>query len=761
MIRSNKPGSEEGTVSVYLILLIVPIFLFHAIFIDYARIKLTEKESESAIKAGVRSTLSAFDNELRPYGLFGLKLEEEEQKELFQGIVEANLQTETGTGGYRFIDPRVDPEKTGLRSMYTLADQVVFKRQVLEEMKYRAPVEYALGVTDAFRKTGIDNDLRHASEVVKLSEKAEELLELRNSEMEKAWDEVTGWKRQTEEWHKRYLDKLQELNELAEQIGLRTLDEVKQEISEVDRQLEVLRQNASDLSRSIRDLNQSMAGLAMAGAEAAGAIRQIWEQRARIEQTLEDVQTRINEAATDRKILQDLLERIARYTALSLEIKSEVQSDDGQVQEYETRIKEHLDEAKQRNRDLREELGSGRSEEGTGGNSLPVERLLSGLDLPDDYFDRYQTSMASAAAAFHGFRRQLESTSMFREAPFARLLEDNDRYKQLLLKFFDEFSSSEEKRMADNTRVQKQKSEQKKNLQSVLNEAGSQLFGCRSGAGSSAYERLQGNGDVPGLYAKYMNYNDLAAPVEQDPQLGDAAHAGKISFDLIDRLLAALQTARDELYVDEYALTKFNFRTIGAGSEGQAPAEAGLDDHALKAQEVEYVLYGKYSCEANYASAYAEMFGIRLAVRTLEAMTEPRSKVMQAASPGLALLTILAEAAGKAYEDMKQLLAGESVPLINKLGDRVKLGYKDYLRLFLLIHSDDAKTMARMQALIELNTGRDLTRLTTYLQGTVTTSVRLWFLPQAMRMLHGIGALDCEVSENRCSTVHTAALAYE
>ncbi len=74
--------SERGAVSVYLILIIVPIFLFQAVLIDFARIKLAEKETESAVKAAARSVMSAYDTELQAMGLYGLGISQDETEDV-------------------------------------------------------------------------------------------------------------------------------------------------------------------------------------------------------------------------------------------------------------------------------------------------------------------------------------------------------------------------------------------------------------------------------------------------------------------------------------------------------------------------------------------------------------------------------------------------------------------------------------------------------------------------------------------------------
>ena len=58
--------------SVYMIMIIVPVFLFHALLIDVIRVRQAERETESAVRKGVKSAMAGFDSSLQAYGLFGV-----------------------------------------------------------------------------------------------------------------------------------------------------------------------------------------------------------------------------------------------------------------------------------------------------------------------------------------------------------------------------------------------------------------------------------------------------------------------------------------------------------------------------------------------------------------------------------------------------------------------------------------------------------------------------------------------------------------
>jgi hypothetical protein len=86
---------QQGAVSLYLILILIPIFLLCALLIDFSRLKVAEKELENAVRTGVRSTLSAFSPALHDYGLYALDQGQDKSPrtclEPFQGFISVTL----------------------------------------------------------------------------------------------------------------------------------------------------------------------------------------------------------------------------------------------------------------------------------------------------------------------------------------------------------------------------------------------------------------------------------------------------------------------------------------------------------------------------------------------------------------------------------------------------------------------------------------------------------------------------------------------
>ncbi|NQX64670.1 hypothetical protein HQN90_00885 [Paenibacillus alba] len=753
--------SERGAVSVYLILIIVPIFLFQAVLIDFARIKLAEKESESAVKAAARSVMSAYDQELQKIGLYGLGISQNESETLFREVFTANLSGQTAAGAFHYVDTKPVNESIRVTPVYSLANHIVFEKQVLEDMKIKAPIEYTLEITDKFRKSGTTTPFQFGTQFSKNAAELEKLINQREEALDEAWESAENLHAQTQQYYTYYLARITELDQLAAQIGLHTVDEVKSEMSSIRSQIESIRESMSNMDMSIAAISQ-------AGSGSAAGIQNMLQAKSRLAEQAQLLNQKLNE-------LDVLLQLIMKYAALLAATKLEVPADSRVVLQLKQNIEPALRLAKQRNDELRTKIDGIPRDAGIGNEN--VNEVFQNVSiLGDDYFYKYQTSIASITALFSAFQEVMDSIYLFTPDQTNRANSANQSYHTESVGFYRTQSLLEKTRMDHNNMISTNKQQQKTKIQAVLDQAKQAMGTCTvfssPNGDNRVYERLQGSGnssaDTKGYYQKYRDANaqettigsEIAYDLEKSEPVSLKAMGMLEAFNL------ATDSLRDEMYVNEFALTKFNYRTYGQELDpnGNPKKSSELTDpgaHPLKNQEVEYLLYGFSSCGANISSAYAEMFSFRLAIRTVEALLDPKKELLNVGSPLLVLLAAAAEGALLAFQDMSKLIKGEAVELSAKITTSVlRLTYKDYLRVFLMMHSNNTKLMARMQALIELNNSKDLVQETTYLQGYAISEVRLWFIPQLMKLLDGSGLLGCNVQGNHCRFSQTTAVAY-
>lgn len=741
--------SRAGTVSVSLVLLIAPLFTFHAALIDAARVKMGERQAEAATKAALRSVLSAYDPALRGYGLFAVGDSKEASTELFSYVYKQNLAA-GGDGAFRLIAPVSVSES--IQPVYTLANQSVFQRQVLEEMKYRAPVEFALNVTDKLTKRSETASL--LAGVSRFAEQAQQigqLMEERDALLNSAWAATRRIVEKASIYRAYYAKKLDRLNELSQLIGLREAEEVRSTVA-------TLKVQADSLRQAIADRQAGLIGLIQAGVQAV-------EQIVAIQQSILELQRSLNELNRQIGELERILQYIAEYTLLMHTTKLEAARDRLALDEAARDVTGMLDEAKAIDDRIRELIRSVPAESNIAPDTLEAA-------LPDSYYMKYKTGVAGIAALYNGFEAAVAATTLFvgdhkfDSSRMASLTASNDAYADRAEQFAGEQQRDEDARNAANDNASRGKNEARKRFGELWEQARKIWAECGEES-ADAYRRLEGAGLVSGetsLYRKYADYNRLAdIAVPSHTESGDADETLRRTTGMIDKLLEGIAAAagglRDELYLNEYALTRFNYRTYGKekGPDGAIKPDyesSARGSHELRGQEAEYLLYGLNSCLKNQSAAYAEMFAVRLAVRTAEALMSPAAKAASAGNPVVLILWSLAEGAAKAYADMTKLVNGEEVKVTEKAPDNVTMGYKDYLRLFLLLHTKQAPMTARMQSLIELNTGRDLREAPVQLQARTETRVRLWFMP------YTLAAFGYPVQGNEALVSKTAFLSY-
>jgi len=575
--KHGRMFDECGAMTVFAIVVVFSFVLLLGILTHLVLTRIDGIETERALKAGLRSALSAFEPALAAYGLFAVRTNESISN-VYESTVRRNLEKNG-------IAPvRVEP----LEFRYPLADQSIFERQILESMRYIAPLEFTR----------------------LLAEPAKPFIPLVSV--------ARDFQLESEELHR--------------QITIR--EQKMDEFSNLLRRLKAAASSAVETGKNPESPAVSDSSGILTGAQAA--VRATYAESVRA----------ISEAEQADKQIDDTVRR-------------------------QMREPKWLDLGLQ---DI--------------WRTIPVYGAFP--------FDQMRTELASAVAPVLA-----QSTAeSFQEAV--------DRLDGLAARL----QPFETDRAARNRRHREIVDGKKQKALIIQAQAYSAArIGCRA-EDAAVYERLESPG---GKVDRILLYNELPEhqsdqrfvnPLEQQPD--EAARS--MTFRL--RNLSELtKTVRDQLYLNEFALERFNRRTSAFDAK-----------QILQNQETEYILYGMSSCQENLVLAYGETFLFRAIVGAVQALSDPASRAT-APSPVALFWTALAEGFSAARKDMQILVSGGSVPLFGRVAP-IEWTYKDHLRLFFLLHGSDARTIARMQALIETNTGIDLFQTATYLEGRVYASVK-------------------------------------
>lgn len=614
--------NERGSIAVYALIVLVPIVLFLGLLFDLARYRAADRMAEQQTKAAARSVLSAYDRTLRDeYGLFGLKATDADMQQL------AAMPFAQSGGGFATVSPRL--KELRAEPVYALADHRFFRRQILEEMKIKGPVEFGRRVYDNWKDRA--PEMKKAAEAAEWSEKVEQHLKRREEALRDAF---------------------------------RSVERMAGHFSHGSIIL--------GMPRPVPPRPPDPSGQQEGGGQGSPQLPPPPPQS--------DHPLQPNPYAGAWPVLN----------ALQAELDT---------------LQSHLQRAREA------EHGIASEADGETGD------LLAGVGLYGDaYYTRYALDAGIPVSRFGAAVSSANADPYHAEIDLS--------FDTLFRQFHDRLSAAEQARRAAYDDLEARKDEQRAKAREQLDKVQEKLAGqiCTSGE-EAPYAQLTA------FYDNYLQYNtdpdrsgmvpDAAAVLQQEPE-----QAQRSVLDMLRQLSDILAAIRDEALVNEYALFYFNHRVTGLDGE---PLMDGVKNHVLK-QEAEYVLYGFGSCTANRNAAYAEVFSVRFAIRTVEALADVRKAVT--GSPLLILLTAAADGAAKAYGDMERLLDGKAVPVFQKTPN-VRMGYADYLRVFLALHSNETKKMARMQALIQLNTGISLMDRPVYVRTVSRSDLGFRLFPAA------------------------------
>lgn len=198
---------RRGAVSIFLIIVLVPILMVSSVFIDMSRIKLAGAIATSAGDLALNTALTDYDAVLKDmYGLFAtsqdidellVNLEDYYRKSIeAAGIPEADaenyvdqamslLKSSTGT------DDLMNMELTNFSvttpTGASLGNPAILKSQIVEFMKYRAPINLGTGFIEALKgMKNLDKQTELVDNKTDFYTKQQSLL----AELEKAWVDI-------------------------------------------------------------------------------------------------------------------------------------------------------------------------------------------------------------------------------------------------------------------------------------------------------------------------------------------------------------------------------------------------------------------------------------------------------------------------------------------------------------------------------------------------------------------------------------------
>ncbi|PWW02491.1 hypothetical protein DFQ01_109116 [Paenibacillus cellulosilyticus] len=739
---------SEGAVTVFFIVVTAMILLLGTILIDYARIAAFNTLTEHAVRTSVRSVLSAYDAALyERYGLFGRGGTPGET--IFERSLRGTLEYDGGGSGYRPVVPQVDGftvEDAAYLGRYDVLD-----RQILEEMKIKAPVDFMIDIGSRF--TSMSQLMKESSTTSDALSRAGKLYDKRQKALLEA------------------LDKMRAIAQLA--TGAMTGEQASS-LAEGYASYDDWKTSIESISLSISRVQAQLStGTNLSDSEKKALNDSISSKR-RQKQAYQDKMDQYESSM--RSIAASLNQQAAQAQSELPSLKQSALELIAQAEGYNREIQTAVTQAESATAAGYDEVSSQSEDADQSGNSIELRKIRQSTEqlvLEDEWFAAFRNeveqqavdlkAVIDAAFRFASSAQQVGSGGGGSEASLAA---EASSMKQAYTRFSQRYISpasvisQRESLIQSANAVDEQRKKDEAEAKEIMNDT-KNLMPSSSTNGMTdeerdLYKQVQARYDANRLFNSAADEAAELAAQWADNVEGQQESSNAMMGSLFNGLADMLSGTRDTLYTGEYVLHRFQTYAaqLQASSAGGSGSNTVGNATAFANQEAEYILYGFDQPGANAAAAIAEIFGVRFAIRLMEGFIECRSL----GHPLLVLSGALLYAARNSALDMKDLMQRGATKL-SKFAD-VDVQYKDYLRLFMLLHSGGDKRLSRIAAVIETNTGTDLSRTPAAVSASADVSIKLLFLPGAMSVLGTFGLLQGRVTGNRYETTKLAGMAY-
>lgn len=722
-----------GSVSIFAICIILPIFIINALLIDMVRIMSAERQLDNAVESAVRSTMSQYDSSLADYGIF---VTGNDSLPIFEKTLEEQLFTPGELEGYSNLSQvSISSSSASFDTDRDILNPDIFKYQINETMKYQAPIQMAGVFTDMLKqaKTEVDparaEDMEETQEFLEKFEEVMELVKKRNAELKKADEEVKSLK---EDITSRYNSKIVGKESSSEKIP------------------ESIKSNMADLSKYYpRYL------------ELKNKHEKEDSEDEESEEELSDEEKEDKEKKRD-----DEEEELGYFEDARSKFNTETLPTEGLIQTNYGSYKEDI---------LKALFGSGNSSSPSNNSAMDynneIKEMVGSTDgleeinkliLDNEFFtsiendfeslDDYVLGKADAPGTMTSFGNLqryglLSQASIFKlavnsetkEAPgfvekaASDLISDADTNIDSITTSWKKYEESEEIL---------QKDERYDETYDEAEEQADESFGKLLETLNDALGMAESYSADQEIYNTLEMYNSKYSGAGSDGELiaeEDRKEFITKAFDKLQRMFELMSNPyaiRSEIYMNEYIMANFGV---------SKPFGIKQESFNYDTKQAMYMIYGHHQSGANYGQFLMEVTSIILAVNLFDALVKnPLSKLGWI---GVALAIAVAIAA--TVDDLNEFLNNEDGLVLNIFGKKnakggpPKPGQQNQgfaitpelmTRIFLSFRSLDqtfnAEKRIRIQSALSEATGVDFTNNgQTYLNSNVRGQVNLLFLP--------------------------------
>lgn len=720
----KKNNLIKGSISIFLIITFVANYLLAALLVDATRVHAAKTEVQAAAEIATQNILTRYDEYLYElYGLFAVTDMDQDAiassvKDYIDQMVCLGVGEDSSLGKAMaqsvFFDAGIDeawkPYELDLKvtagSNVTLASNDVLKSQILDQMKFRAPVQIADSFLDFLDTVG---ELEEVKDAIEEKNASEEKLQECIDALEKTKQQTKGTKNKI-------------INYCVDPVTTKSSSKSGKKAADFVSYMEWMDESLSGIKTSSKEnMNRSI----------DSTYKQFVQKMKSVNYNAKSLRSEINSLLTDYNSEREKFQKIIKeLTAKRDKIKNNSNMSDearnSLVKTYDNDIERAGDCIKQINQ-YSEKLNNA---------FKPLDELTNYEFSVQNEVNKADTTVKELEDLINSIRFEGEHNSysladVVTEEEFSvkSTFWKNGQYTfcagyfsyvhERLQKALNAINSLEFKDTTEKKVDDKVKSEEEKFM---------------------ASERLR---NIPSD-AEYT-----ASKLKKAYNKGNAAKELTGILDKITGMLSTLGTdIRDNLYINEYAMTYFrsyvhhlkmaNDKTIGKDGYDKVISTRYCEQQYINIEttvaELEYILIGTNKTYANLAGVYAEIMLWRMALNTLSVFmtSDLYNMILTAASPAgvfaplVVLGVVLVTAATQAALDTQAIMSGKKVNVIRTQIDEwgisvgnnggvssngsagsptstnIKAGYSDYVRLMLLMMPQDTK-LQRMGTIINMN----------------------------------------------------------
>ncbi len=744
----KKNNLIKGSISIFLIITFVANYLLAALLVDATRVHAAKTEVQAAAEIATQNILTRYDEYLYElYGLFAVTDMDQNKiassvKDYIDQMVCLGVGEDTSLGKAMaqsvFFDAGIDeawkPYELDLKvtagSNVTLASNDVLKSQILDQMKFRAPVQIADSFLDFLDTVNELEDTKKAVE-----EKTES-----DEKLQDCLDSLEEAEKKAKKIKNKVINYTLQPTELSEKPkSASTATKFVKTLENMDKRLGNIKvSSATDLDNAVnsarRDFISGLNKVSDNAKNLCGALNSLSSTFSSVKEKFrnmidKDLVPARDAAANDSSLNSNTREAMKNaYQADINNAQEHIKKIDGYISAID-KILEPLNDlngysfsATSRRNEVRktynklDELIESIKEEG---KKEEYNYSLKEIVKKDEFSIKkafWQDEQYTDCAGFFEFSNRKLQKTLDAINGFSIGSNADKKVNESVPKNepkFDEDKKGEKARLNDipADAVVKDDDKDKNDKKDGADGDGADTL-------KSSYGKSNASGEMDNIFSK-----------------------------LTDMLSELGTDIRDNLYIDEYIMTYFRSyvhhykmvkdTTVGKDGYDKVISPKYGQDQYIKlettAAELEYILIGSTDTSVNLAGVYGEILLWRMALNTLSVFMTPEiyQSIIEISSaagmfaPLVVLGLVLVTAATQSALDTQAIMSGKEVSVVrtelkewgitldssgksegsgtgSSTGTNIKAGYSDYVRLILLLMPQDKK-LDRIRTVINMN----------------------------------------------------------